>query len=130
MGIRARCGGGIVPSEENDEVRRCILSNSRAISCAIDDFPVPACPKRTRPRSEAGLLTQLIMKFRNATRVPIRQPLTGLNRELNPYGISLIFESSSMTTIGSVIQKPSKTTYRRLKLESIFFPIRPEFGTQ
>ena len=113
------------------------MSNSRAISCAIDDFPVPACPKITRPRSEAGLFTQLVMKSRNATRVPIRQPLSGLNRELNPYGISLIFASSSMTTIRSVTQTPSKTTYRRLKLglsgievESIFLPRRPEFGRQ
>src|SRR6266566_10076433 len=114
----------------NDEVRRCLLSNHRAISCAIDDFPVPACPKRTRPRSEVGLFTQSIMKSRNATRVPLRQPLSGLNREWRPYGISLIFASSSMTTIGSVTQKPSKTTYRHLKLESIFLPIRPEFGTQ
>src|SRR6266852_4070523 len=86
----------------NDDVRRCILSNCRAISCAIDDFPVPACPKRTRLRSEAGSFTQLLMKSRNATRVPIRQPLSGLNRELHPYGISLIFASSSMTTIRSV----------------------------
>ena len=50
-------------------------------SCAMDDFPVPGCPKRTRPRSEVGLFTQLIMKSRNATRVPIRHPLSGLNRE-------------------------------------------------
>jgi hypothetical protein len=83
------------------------------------------------------LFTKLIMKSRNDTRVPIRQPLSGLNRELNPYGISLIFASSSMTTIGSVIQKTSKTAYRRLKLglrgteaELIYLPRRPEFGTQ
>ena len=113
------------------------MSNSRAISCAIDDFPVPACPKRTRPRSEAGLFTHLIMNSRNATRVPIRQPLSGLNRELGPYGISLIFASSSTTTIRLVTQKPLKATYRRLKLglsgaeaELIFLPRRPEFGTQ
>ena len=121
----------------NDEVRRCISSKSRAISWAMDDFPVPACPKRTRPRSEAGSFTQLIMKSRKATRVPTRQPLSGLNREFNPYGISLIFASISMTNTGSVTQKPSKTTtYQRLKLVltsteavSIFLLRRPEFGT-
>src|ERR1700755_1596325 len=124
----------------NDDVRRCILLNSRAISWAMDDFPVPACPKRTRARSEAGLLTQLIMYSRNATRVPTRQPLSGLNEALDPYGISLIFASSSMTTIGSVVQKPSQTTYRHLKLGltgteagSTYLPRRPvgaEFGMQ
>ena len=92
----------------NDDVRQCILSNSRAISCMINNFPVPACLKRMRPCSKAGLFTQLIVKSRNATHVPIRQPLLGLNCELNSYGISLIFASSSMTTIGSVTQKPSK----------------------
>ena len=113
------------------------MSNSRAISWAIDDFPVPACPKRMRPRSEAGLFTQLIIKSENATRVPVRQPLSGLNRELNPYGISLIFASSSKTIMRSLTQKDSKTTYRLPKLgltaaeaESTFLPRRPEFGTQ
>src|SRR6266849_6081607 len=121
----------------NDDVRRCMLSNSLAISCAIDDFPVPACPKRTRQRSEAGLFTQLIIKSRNATRVPVRQPLSGLNRDLDPYGISLITALSSMTTIRSVTPKRSKTTYRLPKLgltcfeaDSIFWQRRPEFGTQ
>ena len=71
----------------NVDVRRCILLKSRAISCAIDDFPVPASPNRTRPRSEAGSFTQSIMNSRNAARVPIRQPLSGSNRELTPYGI-------------------------------------------
>ena len=77
------------------------------------------------------------MKSRNATRVPARQPLSGLNRELTPRGISLIIASSSMTTVGSITQKTPKTTYRRLKLgltgaeaESIYLPRRPEFGTQ
>ena len=35
-------------------------------SYAIDDFPVPACPKRMRLRSEVGSFTQLTMKSRNA----------------------------------------------------------------
>ena len=137
-GFRSDCS---LREKINDDVRRCILSNSRAISCAIDDFPVPACPKRTRPRSESGFrvgsFTQSIMKFRNATRVPTRQPLSGLNRELTPWGILPIIESSSMTTIRSVTQKPSKTTHRLLKFdltlsraESISLSRRLEFGTQ
>ena len=89
----------------------------------MDDFPVPACPKRMRPRSEVGLFTRLIMKSRNATRVPIRHPLSGLNREFNPYGISLTYESSSMTIIRSATQKPLTITYRHLKFESIFLPL-------
>src|SRR6266702_4947996 len=89
-----------------DDVRRCILSKRRAISCAIDDFPVPARPKRTRLRSEAGSFTQLTMKFRKAVRVPVRQPLSGVNREPIPYGISLIFASSSIMIIRSITQKP------------------------
>ena len=32
-----------------------------------------------------------------------------------------------MTTIGSVAQKPSETTYQLLKLEPIYLPRRPEF---
>ena len=94
---------GSLHEKINDDVRRCILSNSSAVSCAIDDFPMPACPKRTRPRSESefGSFTQLVIKSRNATRVPARQPLSGLNRELTARGISLIIASSSMTTIGS-----------------------------
>ena len=115
------------------------MSYCRAISCAIDDFPVPACPKRTRARSMSGFgsFTQSIMKSRNATRVPTRHPLSGLNRELNPYGISLIVASSSKTTIRSVTQKFSKTIYQRPKLglteieaESKYSLRRPEFGTQ
>ena len=116
-----------------------MLSKSPAISCAMDDFPVPACPKRMRPRSESasGPSTHLVMQSRNATRVPTRQPLSGLNRELTAWGIFSIIASSSMKTIGSVTQKKSKTTYGRLKLgltgpgaESRFLPCRPEFGTQ
>jgi hypothetical protein len=85
-------------------------------SSIAHEFPVPACPKRTRPRSGTGLFTQLIIKSRDTTRVPIRQPLSGLNRELTLRGISLIIASSSMTTIGSVTQKQTKTTYRSLQL--------------
>ena len=106
------------------------MSNCRAISWAIDDFPVPSSPKRKRPRSESGLFTQLIMKSRNTTRVPIRQPLSGLNRDLDPHGISLIVASSSMTTIGLITQRRSKTAYRYLKVASIFLRSGPEFGTQ
>src|SRR6266702_1287236 len=73
----------------------------------MDDFPVPACPKRTRLRSEAGSFTQLTMKSRKAMRVPVRQPLPGVNREPSPYGISLIFESSSITIIRSITHKPT-----------------------
>ena len=86
----------------NDDVRRCILLKRRAISWAMDDFPVPAWPKRTRQRSEVGSFTQLIMKFRKAVRVPVRHPLSGVNREPAPYGISLIFASSSATLLRSM----------------------------
>ena len=88
-----------------DDVSRCILSKRRAISCAMDDFPVPACPKITRQHSEAGSFAQLIMKSRKAVRVPLRQPLSGVNREPVPYGISLIFASNSVTILRSMTFK-------------------------
>ena len=90
-----------------DDVSRCILSNRLAISWAMDDFPVPAWPNRTRQRSEAGSFTQLIMKSRKAVRVPARQPLSGANREPAPNGISLIFASSSATLLRSMTLKVS-----------------------
>ena len=89
-----------------------------------------AClPKKNETTFGVGLFTQLIMKSRNAMRVPIRHPLSGPNCEFNPYGISLIFESSSMTTIRLATQKSLTITYRHLKFELIFLPHRPEFGT-
>jgi hypothetical protein len=136
--VRARRGSSL-REKINDDVRRCISPNYRAISCAIDGFPVPACPKRTRQRFESvfGSFTQLIMKPRDATRVPTRQPLSGLNRELTPHGTFSITASGSITTIRSVTHKPLETTYRRLQLgltgpeaELIYLRCRPEFGTQ
>src|SRR6266571_8179786 len=73
----------------------------------MDDFPVPACPKRTKVRSESGLSTQLTMKSKKAMRVPGRQPFSGVKRGPFPYGISLIFASSSMTIIRSITPQPT-----------------------
>src|SRR6266849_6454804 len=94
----------------------------------MDDFPVPACPKRTRPRSDTGLFTQLIMKSRNVTRVPRRQPLFGLNCEMRLYGISLIFATSSRiwnAVIPVEMVAWSKKAFRRLTRtsdNSLIFP--------
>ena len=99
--------GLLLARKINDDVRRRISSKRRAISCAIDDFPVPACPKRTRKRSEAGSFTQLTMKSKKVRRVPVRQPFSGVNREPVPYGISLIFASSSATILRLIISKLS-----------------------
>ncbi len=98
-----------------NDVRRCILSKRRAISCAMDDFPVPACPNRTRLHSEPGLFTQLTTKSKKAVRVLGRQPFSGVKREPVPYGISLIFASSSDNDQIDNLQA-IRTTYQRLKL--------------
>ncbi len=82
----------------------------------MDDFPVPACPNRTRLRSESGLFTQLTMKSKKAVRVPGRQPFSGIKREPVPYGISLIFASSSVTIVRFITLKSSvlRTSVRNL----------------
>jgi len=50
----------------------------------------------------------LTMKSRKAVRVPVRQPLSGVNREPVPYVISPIFLSSSMTIIRLITHKTDK----------------------
>src|SRR5580693_1866329 len=90
------------------DVRRCILLKRRATSCAMEDFPVPACPKRTRQRSEVGSFTQLTMKSKKAVRVPARQPLSGVNRDPVPYGISRILASISVAIVRLMVPKVSR----------------------
>ena len=73
----------------------------------MDDFPVPACPNRTRVVSELGSFTQSTMKSKKAVRVPGRQPFSGMKRRPVPYGISLIFASSSVIFIRLIALKLS-----------------------
>ena len=49
--------------------------------------------------------TQLTIESKKVVRVPGRQPFSGMKREPVPYGISLIFASSSVAIISSMALK-------------------------
>jgi len=69
------------------------------------DRNMPARPKKMRVRSESGPSTQSTMKSKKALRVSRRQPFSDVKREPVPYGISLIFASSSVTVLRSMTLK-------------------------
>jgi hypothetical protein len=56
----------------------------------------PSLSKKNKTMFQGGVVHPIDNEVQEclATRVPIRQPLSGLNRKLNPYGVSQIFASS------------------------------------
>ncbi len=49
-------GLGLLFTKIKDEVRRPVSSKRRAISCVMDDFPVPASPKKNETTLGSGIV--------------------------------------------------------------------------